>query len=675
MSGDYSNFPSPTVDVGTRGTDTPLTTTASITWISANDDVEVQDAIQIDFGRQNEISQADPNVCTLTFAASEFKVDASGPYAKITPSNALIGVGVPLRVRAQPNGQAVRNRFVGYIESITPVWPSGNLDTGLRIQVRASSRLAWMGRAKSLQDRTSAAILALGATSYWPMTESTESNDGTVKSSPPWHEFDDQPRIWVRASGEDKATKGAFAKTPNEEWGASPDGLKVAAFKPVPAGDSHLSAQVRKMPVISSTAAWSVTMIARLGRTERTESAEFLPFTLHSDADFQFNGNPRYVFAWNAYQKNAEWEIYAINGGSTDIVQVAAPGIRDTEWHLFTLTSGGGATPTLRAYYDDELVATLSVASGGFTLRQIGVGESTYFDVDGKPVDLKHEFGRLAIWNGTRLTDSQVASLYDDIVNQDGEGDTVTQRLQRWAEYAGYPTSQITITSPGDTPLLPQPPVGTALALMQDVATTDGGFLFDRRNGNIRYLGPLVRTTASTASIALDASVSEPGNLAVTADTSEVVNQVTVKAADESETVVREDAASIALIGYNAQEHTLITASQPHLRERADWLLYKFGNPVPRMPAITVSVTSLSSGKQAQLLSESFEPGSLVTLSNIPTAINGVPTSCYLEGMTEVYGPGTCEVTLYVSDASAEAATFLLDDTTRGDLNSAYVIG
>jgi hypothetical protein len=674
------------VQVGIAGTDTPISTAAA-TWATVTDDLELGEGgspVEIGWGRQDEITQADPNWCTLTLAASEFRKTPTGPYAVLADTGQQVIISQALRVRAQADGYSVRERFHGFVSSITPLWPDGDVDH-LRIEVRAESRLAWLARTKELQDRTSAAIIGLSATSYWPMSEAIKSNDGTAKSSPPWGDFDDQPRIWVRTT--DRGSAGGFAKTPNEDWGNSPDGLKVASFKPGSYGtwDDGLpisprsAAQVQSIPHIGPTQAFSAAFIARLGRTERTDASFYKLISLRGCDAFDFHdGSAGYgdlhgevSLSWSDDDGSPGWIFLAVQDGGVleDRKNIGAPRLRDTEWHLLTMTSSGGATPTLSFYFDGSLQGTLDWSRGGITLRSASVGDFSYIPQDNRPVDFHHEFGRFALWRGIELDGSDVAGMYQDIVNQDGEGDTVTERIQRWARYGGIDPSFLNVSNPGNTPLLSQVPQGTALALMQDVALTDGGVLYDGRDGIVQYLGPSDRITAPVA-LTLDVASEEVGaGLTAPADLQALVNSITYLAADDSAKVVVTDDASIALYGYLSDEQTLVTASPTFLRARAETRLRTSAHPRSRAPALDLELAALSEIQQDAVLG--LDVWSVVALAGLPGEVDGIPETFFVEGGGESWGHQTCVVTLNITDATPERSYGIYDDPARGLLDSA----
>jgi hypothetical protein len=672
--------PEVNVRVGLAGVDTP-TSSAAPTYTDVTEDLELEDSgapVEIVWGRQDEIAQADPNSCTLTFAASAFRMEASGPSAELEIPNQVLVIGQPLQVRGRADGYSYRQRFFGYIASITPLWPDGDVDH-LRVEVRAESRLAWLARAKDLQDRTSAAILAAGATSYWPMTERIVDDNNVSDPSPPWFEFDEQP--YIRAMGNNPAgLSAAFGWQPGtaSEWGPSPDGLPVANFEiaPQPVSDPKIdAAQVGPIPVLSATSAWTVLMIARAGRGPLTDARKFVVFALRGRDDLGFYTAPASLgylqLAWFATSDEPFWSITAYDAAGAlaaaefgTVFGDNAP--RDKKWHLYTFTSSGGATPTVNAYRDETLVATAALTAGEMSdFNSISVGNMAYVpDGDAFATDPRHEFGRLAIINGTALSAGEIGDLYETIITGSiGDGDGVQGRLTRWFEYTGFPAARLTVTSPGATPLTTQDVNGAnPLQLLQDVASTDGGVLFDDTSADTRnttYYGRSVRLTAEP-SVTLDVAGQEVASgLTTPVDLSAMVNSVTVAAADGSAKVTRADGDSIALYGYSGEEQTLITSSAAHLRARADWRLHTSAVPHPRAPGLSLQLATLSEVQQDAILGLGM--WSIVSLSGLPSEVDGIPASFFIEGGTETWGFQSVEMTLNVTDATPELEVGIYD--------------
>lgn len=697
------------VQVGLAGTDTP-TSTAAVTWTTVTNDLELGDSggpVEIGWGRADEIAQADPNTCTLILAASEFKQDADGPYVVPADSGtaASIVIGQALRVRGKAHGYSMRQRFFGYVSSITPLWPDGDAEH-LRVEIRAESRLAWIARAKQLQDRSSAAMLAAGATSYWPMTEKIPNHNSLSDPSPPWFEFDEQPHMYAIGLNP-KGLTGGFGVAPIETLGLSPDGLGVAniSIGPTPldptAGDKFEArqgaAQAAPIPTLGATQAFTVTMIGRSARGPLTDQRTFEIFTLTGRDDlglhnaFASDGALRMV--WNTSTLGSGlWTLSVIDGSTlvntgfgVDYIGDNAP--FDRRWHLYTMTSSGGSTPTIKAYRDRTLVVTMGpLAAGDMSdFNSVIAGNMTYLpdgtdtDADGYADsafvladDPRHEFGRLAIMDGVELSAGDISDLYDAVIaGTIGDDDTVEARLERWFDYAGYPANRLTVTDPGATPLTAQDVNGASpLQLMQEVANTDGGVLFDDLAGtDTTYYGRSVRLTGTT-DVTLDVAAQEvQSGLTAPVDLANLVNSVTAVAADGSAKVTRTDGASIALRGYSGEEQTLHTNSAAHLLARADWRLHTSSVPRSRAPELSLELSGLSDIQQDAVLGIGM--WSVVDLSGLPSAAAGVPSSCFVEGGTELWTFQSCAMTLNVTDAAPEFEVGIYDDPARGLFDTA----
>jgi hypothetical protein len=440
------------------------------------------------------------------------------------------------------------------------------------------------------------------------------------------------------------------------------------------------AAQVGPIPTLAKTSGWTVLLIGRSGRGPLTDARKFLPFALRGRDDLGFytpGVSEGYLqMAWFATSDDPYWSLTSYDAaGSLNTAEFGGFGEgspRDQRWHLYALTSSGGTTPTLTGYVDGTPVVSTTLGVGEMAhFNSISAGNMSYIpdgtdtDADGIPdsdfllaIDPRHEFGRLGIINGTALNNNQLADLYAAIITATvGDGDTVEERLERWFDYAGFPAGSLTVTSPGTAPLTPQEVSGTSpLQLLQDVANTDGGVLFDSPSGtNTTYYGRSVRLTATTSVTVSAATQNIESGLSTPADLSALVNSVTVSAADGSAKVTRADAASIALYGYSGEEQTLFTNSAA----RADWRLHTSAIPVPRAPAVSFQLSALPDSRQDELLSLGM--WSILGLTALPSAVNGIPTRFFIEGGTETWSHQSCVLSFNVTDASPELEVGVYD--------------
>lgn len=826
------------VEIARPGTDTPRTASSTWEWHEVSPDVELQNAVSIQFGRQDKVDQADPNMLSLTFTADDYRQDLSTgePYALLRDTNREIRKGVPIRVQAVPDGKVgnflsanaasfetsvadwtsggtvpptrthssvraqdgtdsmlitwgtagtlplvqtvlsgltigrtytasayayvptgdpsvllvaatssafgvamstknaftrftvtftatdttellqvwpstsptsgdqcwldavqvwhgssavtfttdqaadvIKGRFYGFVDSLVASFPSGSADYP-EVAVNAISRLGIIARARNIQDATSAAVLAAGATSYWAMSEETPETGTTDPTSPPWFSDDPPLTAWSNLPYANVARFG----WPPTEGAEPPDGLgvgNVAAF--IVATSFGVEVEGKPEQSFAPTAAWSASILLRAPVHSGLTQPSITPFSFELE-------NPGSVcalyWATNGSTGDQQWAVQLVEFDSSgSLVNSAAAagdvdeGFRDGRWHHVVLTCSGGTNPTFTGYRDGEQIATVTlVGTVASQWRTMTTGIYRYVPATDYEYDNpRHEIGRLALFDGVALSAGDVSDLYDAIFIGEGE-QTVDDRMALWFDYAGVPAADCQVTGDSEVTLLPQSPAGASpLALLQDVTTTDGGVLFDRIADATTQLytrGHRLAVTTDPATVTLDAATEEvSADLAVIVDPAEIVNSVTAKAADNSLAVTREDTASQDAHGHIGHEETMLTGRLAYLQPRADWLLYTRKDPHPRAPTLSVQLEALDGDQQSLVMD--LEPDAMVAVSGMSLALTGIPDSFFVEGGSEEWTPEGCRLTLNTTDAAFEMGTFVLDDPAgRGVLTSTPVL-
>lgn len=628
------------------------------TWSDLSQRVAAEAGVSIGYGRSDQLSQPDANTLTVIFDDGDGALSPGGAQH--------LRIGLPIRVYARPvSSNAIFTRFVGFITGTRLVWPNGQGEHA-QIQVQASSRKAVLGRARNIQDRTSAVVLAAGATSYWPMTEEIPGTEKTIPQSPPWFP-DDQP-LMAYTNLADSDTAIRYGWPTMDESHPMPDGLPVAnMYSPT---DRVLEAVAEIEPIPAGTA-WSVSVMTRVPK-DRKKSPQHHPIKVYSEHP---DRAPEIISAaqlfWGTDSENNH--VFAIQviqpngaGGLLQDLAVGAYGNDRGPWHLYTLTCSAGANPTLRAYQDGKQIAQLTMTNPAIDVGAVAVGHYTAANLD---PNQRTEAGRLAVYAGIELSAATVAEMAETIVKGFSD-DTPLERIQRLADFVNVTG---VVGDSGDTPILPQDVTGTsALQLMQDVADTDGGVLYDSKDGDTVYRGRGARYTAAVG-LTLDVAAQEVNaDLSPGEDLSELINDVTSRATDDSLSIRRTDTTSIDAYGYSGTEIAMVTNSAPHIIARADWTLHRYSTPGVRVPTLAVELVNLVDSQQIAVLNA--DVGTLVKLNGLPANVVSMATRFFVEGWTETWVPESCVIAFNVSDASALLNTFVLDDAARGALDSAYVL-
>lgn len=649
----------------------------SVAALSAlTDDVEFP--IDIQWGRHDEQSQADPNTASFVVRTSSFSTDATyGVVATGATTGRQIRIGTPVEVRATSNSGAVTStRFHGCVSEISPFWPSGAMDGEQYVRVQALSRLGWVARAQEIQDRASASMIAAGATSYWALSQRiSETDSGTgYTASPEW--FDGRNAYGQSDSGPSGTGDDGLRFGVESAYGetvTAPDGLPFTIISAHDKSSAYGLVKVRTELVtpIAASAAFSVHALvwvppATGGASDSGGSPEYQAIALNTDIP----GSEITVIWLTIPDVGLGW---AMGNGATidETIDTAPYDLRDGSWHSLVFTCSGGASPTVTLYADG-----LEVLSGAWTTALPAIRQADFgiYAANGVPFDLTG-LARVAFFDGVALSPATVAQIHDDIFVGFNAEDDVSERIATWFDYAGMPATALTVTDGGDTPLLAQEPAGVSpLSLMQDVAKADRGMLVDI-GAETCYLGRNVRLSETTATATLSVT-----NEALRADFSPMVdlqalvNDITVEASDNSKLAQRDDTASIANFGYAGVKDSLLTASLPHLTGLTDWAIHTGRLPKARVPSLSIELGALTNSEQDAVLQ--LEPWSLLELTGLPSSSSAVPAKFFVEGGAEAWSAGECVLSLNVTDATNEQTVFLLDDATRGVLDSTtHVLG
>jgi hypothetical protein len=97
---------------------------------------------------------------------------------------------------------------------------------------------------------------------------------------------------------------------------------------------------------------------------------------------------------------------------------------------------------------------------------------------------------------------------------------------------------------------------------------------------------------------------------------------------------------------------------------QASWLLYKYKDPLVRIPTLSVNATAQVGKTPSCFTVMSANVGSLITVSNRPTQDSTSSATFFVEGYTEVYGPESLVFTFNVSPAQPEDNTLIIDNAS-----------
>lgn len=275
------------------------------------------------------------------------------------------------------------------------------------------------------------------------------------------------------------------------------------------------------------------------------------------------------------------------------------------------------------------------------------------------------------VQDSTPMPDARFLAHYN-AGNNGFAGETAQARIARYASYLGVPAAEVI----AETGLL----VGvahvdttgaSALDLMQRVATSESGLLFDDRSGNLTFQARSHRYNASPA-LTLDVSAQEvEADFAPELDDQGLLNDLT--ASRPNGLVIRStNEASIEDNGYYRDDLEILTVSDAEVQSAADWKVSQFGTPHPKAPALSLDLLTFPTpAKLATALS--VDLGAQVAVTNLPAQAPAPTVAYFIEGAVETIGIANFDVTWNVSPAATNAV-WQLDSPSYSQLDSSTVL-
>lgn len=585
---------------------------ASRVWTDVSDYVELHNLLNITVGRQDERSTADANSLTLTLDNKDGRFTAGRSASPYYPN---VKIGRPIRVRVTPPGGSASTRFVGFIDEWPVEWDGS--DAYAKTTIRASSRLARLGLSAKLRSMIEAEILSARPHRYWTLGDPSGSSLAAESSGnggdPLSAVVRGTPFVFGNATG-----PGFDDLTAAEFLGANGDGDYLAGALTSTSGPSSLSLWllVSGLPSSGVGPPFSSTVAIGGGLSLRISTTG------------------------------------SIIAGAT-----AGPNINDGRGHHIAVVRDG-STEVL--YLDgvavDSAATGISLYSSTMAVGQIAgsMAHVAFFD--------------------TALTATQVAA-QAEVVLSGASGDTTDERMMRILGWAGVPAAEASVDTGSESMTYQQTAGQSAVDALRDVESTEGGVLFDGRDGRVTFHSRSRRYLAIAAATLNMASQHVGTDFAPKLDRSALANDVTVENPTTQESARQADAASRDEYGVATTSARSLAASSDALAQRASWLLASYAEPRTRVPSLTVDVLAhqgLTPSAHALL---GLTVGDLLAVTNAPTQADTTSQSYFVEGYTETIGPQSYGITFNLSPTYPTLSTFVLGDPIRGVLDGGMVLG
>lgn len=520
-------------------------------WTDVTQYVQVVDGIDITHGRGDERGQADANSLHLVLKNSDGRFT---PDLSTSPYYPNVKLGRPIRVSVMTAAGYTSVRFVGYIDEWPLEWPAV-VDTYAVSAITATSRIARLGASAPLGNHIYEEIKRDSPVAHYMLDNLADSVSGGV--------------ALVQAG---TGTAVAFEGT------GPTDGISAAQF----AGGKYLTATRANF----FTAGVGFTLEAFVAASAPGTNAVIVG--AHDGASLNGVVNLRFSSTGAVIAG-----LYS-GGDHIDAVTSGASISDGNVHHVAGLWAGDGLSVSL--YVDGVLQGSGTTAvNSPVTTLYIGGGPSAGFGPSPNMVTLTGTVAHAAAFStlpaAARIADHSTAG------RTGFAGETAEDRLKRYAAWAGIPTAEQSISTAADTPMAYIDTTGqTALALMQKVAETDGGVLYDARDGTLTYAARTARYNAATA-VTLDASAGQvAASYAPKLDRSSLINEVVATIADGSdpqETVTAKNTTSYTDYGPHHEDIELATTDEDEAHAAAWWRVNTYGEPRARAPQLGVEIAHL----------------------------------------------------------------------------------
>lgn len=593
------------------------TASSARTWTDVSQWVELEDKIEITYGRDDQFATTEPNRLKLVLDNSDGRFTAKRAASPYSPN---VKIGRPIRVTATPVGQAASVRFLGFVDDWPLEW-SGGTTRHAKAALTATSRMARLGVGYELQSLSRNTAIDGGATYYFPLDGATEvARQDALESG-----------AVLRAVG----TGVQFG-----EEGATFDGTPTL-----------LEARLPTPVMLSGGYAVGVAVRFADGDADQSSGGYSYPLTL--------GGNQRSisVLLRSDHRAVIVSEITWNTGTTAATSQIDIPFLAPDVWHTFWLQVAWDNTAArylARLYIDDVLITDgPSAGVGGTYLNLLGLGNNGF----------KGTMTEVGIF-GTAPS-AALRTSWSAAVRTGFAGETAGARLTRLAESFAANLPADTYSFEAGWPVEATPSKGRNLIeVMREVEAAERGVLHDGRDGRLLYYRRFRRYN-TTAAVTLDVNSQEVGALGPRLDKSQLVNEASITAAS-GRTFTASDSASIAEYGPARQAETLALADD-QAEALAGHIVATQHEPGVRIPDMSLDLLAFDGAGQKAILD--LVIGSRIGLTSMPSQAHATTPTFFVEGATETIGPTSYTFDLNVTPTEGSDG-FTLDHATRGALNN-----
>lgn len=601
-------------------------------YVDVTSSVRLPVGISITRGRQDQYE---------TVQAARLSLTLMNPDGRFTPGNVSsvyypnVKKGRRIRV-SETWGGTTYIRFTGFIDEWPVTWADASTVMA-DVQITATSRIARLGRGKTLPSIIEVEYLRDSPDAYYTLGEDTGSlqagNTSAVVQTP----------LVVTPFGGGSNANLTFGSAP----GPSTASLTAALFTRVSATAGAYAA-VYPLQGFNPGSDPSILL-----------EAFFLTNQTQEMGIAQVDDTSSVYLALGTSATGKLTAKYQGSGVSYTITSSAT--VSDGVWHHAAVRQDtGGGTTTATLFLDGVSAGTATISSSQLSMPRLLAGGGVFNSA------FAGNLAHVSAYSGTAVTDARIQQHY--LAGSTGfSGESSGNRVYRLAIYAGVLDNDIDFETGLSTSIAAQDTAGQQpITLMQDVVATEGGVLFDAGDGLLTFHGRSHRYNAATALTLSVANRELMPGLEPRLDDQDLVNDVSAsRTGGVAARVV--DTASVAEYGTYREDISLLTTSDNEVFDAASWKVYTASTPQVRVPTCEVELSLLSSAQITTLLQR--EIGDRITLSGLPVQAPAPSMDFFIEGWTETVADFTYRISFNLSSASL-SGVWQLDSPTYSVLNT-----
>lgn len=585
------------------------------TWTDISDYVELDREFTITGGRSNERSQADANQLSglwLDNRDGRFTFgNTSGPYGS------GIQLGRPIRLIADPLDGTENVRFLGFIDEWPLEWDG--TDATAYAPISASSRISRMGYTAKLKSIIETEMLADSPVAYYTMGEAsgaTQANDSSGNNAPP-----------LTFAGDPAAAAPTFGSA----TGPGTDSLTACEFTGgrYLYGGGHTASSSGTLECFFLASA--VPPLAVGVATDTSGGTGGLSLVINASGQMVVQTDPFTTLLTGPAN---------ICDGSTHHAAVAV-------------------TSSSAILYIDGV----NVASTGSGVTYASTGNLWAGAASAQVPTFTGVLAHVAKYN-TNLSPTRIAAHAS--AGLTGFVEALDARADRYLSYAGVPTSETNTEASNVTVQHIDTTDKQAIELMRILETTEGGVLYDERDGTTTLHSRGHRYTTSS-SFTLDmAQQHVEADYRPTVDRTEILNDVIAKDISSVYSGHKFDATSDDAYGPMTASVETASTDDDAPQNHASWLVSAYKDPRVRVPSLTVDATAQVGKTPNCATVMAATMGTKITVSNHPSQAQASSADYFIEGWTEVYAHESLRITWNLSPSAPWDQVLVIGDATRG---------